>query len=295
MNKIKYTKCPLNYIGGKYKLLPQILPLLPKNINKFIDLFCGGCNVGINIDCNTIIFNDLISQLTNLYQNWKNADYSDTLKYIENRINEFELSKTNKEGYLNLRETYNKERDIRDLFVLVSYSFNHQMRFNSRGYFNMPFGLNKSDFNSKMKQNLENFVDEIKTKNCYFTNKNFNELDIDKLSSDDFVYCDPPYLITLANYNEKNAWNETREKELLSLLDKINEKGIRFALSNVLENKGKENVILKEWCKKYNVHHLNMTYGNCNYHAKDKSTNTTDEVLITNYEIPKENKQLELF
>ena len=40
---------PLNYTGGKYKLLPQILPLFPKEIDCFVDLFCGGCNVGINI------------------------------------------------------------------------------------------------------------------------------------------------------------------------------------------------------------------------------------------------------
>lgn len=40
---------PLNYTGGKYKLLPQILPLFPKDINCFVDLFCGGCNVGINV------------------------------------------------------------------------------------------------------------------------------------------------------------------------------------------------------------------------------------------------------
>ena len=72
-------------------------------------------------------------------------------------------------------------------------------------------------------------------------------------------------------------------KDLLNLLDSLNNKGIKFALSNVLENKGKSNDILKDWCKKYNTIHLNNTYGNCNYHAKDKSSNTTDEVLIINY------------
>lgn len=35
----KYLKSPLNYIGGKYKLLPQILPLFPKEISSFVDLF----------------------------------------------------------------------------------------------------------------------------------------------------------------------------------------------------------------------------------------------------------------
>ena len=44
--KNEVIKSPLNYIGGKYKILPQILPLFPKNIDTFIDLFAGGCNVG---------------------------------------------------------------------------------------------------------------------------------------------------------------------------------------------------------------------------------------------------------
>ena len=34
MNKI--ISSPMNYIGGKYKLLPQILPLFPKDINVFV-------------------------------------------------------------------------------------------------------------------------------------------------------------------------------------------------------------------------------------------------------------------
>ena len=72
------------------------------------------------------------------------------------------------------------------------------------------------------------------------------------------------------------------ECELLSLLDRLNSNGIRFALSNVLYSKGKENSILKEWSSKYNVYHLDYTYQNCNYHTKDKN-NKADEVLVTNY------------
>ena len=72
---------------------------------------------------------------------------------------------------------------------------------------------------------------------------------------------------------------------MLTLLDNLDRNNIKFALSNVLENKGKSNEILKEWSKKYNIIHLNNSYGNCNYHAKDKNTNTTDEVLIVNYKV----------
>ncbi len=49
---------PLNYTGGKYKLLSQILPHFPQDIDCFVDLFCGGGNVGINAKCNKVIFND---------------------------------------------------------------------------------------------------------------------------------------------------------------------------------------------------------------------------------------------
>lgn len=67
------------------------------------------------------------------------------------------------------------------------------------------------------------------------------------------------------------------------MLDEANLHGAKFALSNVLYNKGKENEILRDWCRKYNVHHLNHTYSNCSYHAIDRDKTTTDEVLITNY------------
>ena len=45
---------PLNYIGGKFKLLPQILPLFPKEINNFVDMFCGGLNVAANIKAKNV-------------------------------------------------------------------------------------------------------------------------------------------------------------------------------------------------------------------------------------------------
>lgn len=39
---MEYVKSPLNYTGGKYKLLPQLLELFPKQVNTFVDLFAGG-------------------------------------------------------------------------------------------------------------------------------------------------------------------------------------------------------------------------------------------------------------
>ena len=291
-NEIVYIKSPMNYTGGKYKLLPQILPLIPENIDTFVDLFTGGANVAININAKKIIANDIEKRIINIYKFFQTENIGNIIKNIESLIEKFELSMENVDGYNEMRSFYNHIVTGKTeggnphaplmLFVLICYSFNHQFRFNSKGEFNMPFGKDRSRFNDTMKQNLINFHMALREKNIIFTDKDFTELKVDKLTKNDLVYCDPPYLITCATYNEKDGWNETREKKLLSLLDDLNDKGIRFALSNVLFSKGKTNDLLIDWGSKYNIQHLDYTYKNCNYHTKDK-TSKPDEVLITNY------------
>ena len=285
-----YIKSPMNYTGGKYKLLPQILPFFPTEINTFVDLFTGGGNIAVNVNANKIIANDNETHVIDIYKAFQNGydSVEGIINAIESYIAKYNLSIDNTEGFNKLRNDYNsnpfKSNYITStvLYVLICYSFNHQFCFNSKGEFNMPFGKNRSQWNDTMKKNLINFHKAITEKNIIFTNKDFNELKIDKLSSNDFVYCDPPYLITCATYNEKDGWNENCERKLLELLDKLNSQSVKFALSNVLFSKGKTNDILIEWSQKYNVHHLDYTYQNCNYHTKDKESKP-DEVLITNY------------
>lgn len=115
------------------------------------------------------------------------------------------------------------------LYVIIVYAFNNQIRFNSNGEFNLPVG--KRDFNKKMEQKLIDFIDKIQEQNCIFTCRDFREFDTSKLTSKDFVYVDPPYLITCATYNEQGGWSEEDEKDLLSFLDELNDRNIRFALS----------------------------------------------------------------
>ena len=290
MSKEIFVKSPMNYTGGKYKLLPQILPLFPSEIDTFVDLFTGGGNIAVNINnANKIIANDFETHIIEIYKTFQKYEIDELIKTIELAMQRFGLTIENADNFNNFRTYYNKH--IEDaysfimpvmLYVLICYSFNHQFRFNSKGEFNMPFGKNRSQWNNTMKKNLINFHKAITEKNIIFTNKDFTELKLDKLKPNDFVYCDPPYLITCATYNEKDGWNEQRERDLLNLLDNLDSKSVKFALSNVLFSKGKTNDILIEWSNKYVVHHLDYTYQNCNYHTKDKESKP-DEVLITNY------------
>ncbi len=300
---------PLNYTGGKFKLLEQILPLFPKNIENFVDLFCGGCNVGINIECERVVFNDYNEKLIGLFSTFELLDKNIVFNWINEIINRYQLSDTknygysaygcnssnglgvyNREGFLRLRNDFNNYDNYDDdyyyimLYVLIVFSFNNQIRFNNKGEFNLPVG--KRDFNSSMYKKLDNFIDRIKSVNCVFLNNDFANFDILTLNREDFIYIDPPYLITCASYNENGGWNEIQERRLLNFIDELHENNIRFALSNVLRSKGKSNDILLEWIEnnntRYKVINLNHTYANSNYQTKSKNLDT-EEVLIINY------------
>ncbi len=49
----------MNYIGNKYRILDQIKVHFPDNINNFVDLFCGGLDVTINIETKNKFANDI--------------------------------------------------------------------------------------------------------------------------------------------------------------------------------------------------------------------------------------------
>lgn len=299
--KKTFTKSPLNYTGGKTKLLPQISELFPKKINTFVDLFCGGGNVGVNVLAKRTIYNDLNRDVIRLIEYFKTNDFETVDKEISEIISEYSLSnsdlygyekygcnssdglgKYNKEAFLRLRANFNKDHrdNVAMLFTLIIFGFNNQIRFNNKNEYNLPVG--KRDYNSNTRHNLASFCRDISLQDATILNADFRNFDISTLSGDDLIYCDPPYLITTATYNEKNGWSEKDEQDLLTFLTKADGQGIRFALSNVSEHKGRRNEFLIEWAKKYNIHNLDFSYNNSNYHSKAKN-HETHEVLITNY------------
>lgn len=275
-----YIKSCIPYQGNKYNLLKQIIPLFPKNIKVFVDLFCGSGTVGINVDAEQIIMNDKCEQLIQLLRTIYN---NKQLSYgaIERTIEKYSLSRTNEEGYYDLRRAYNIFPNPYDLYMLICHSFCNQIRFNRNKGFNLPFG--KRTFNNELHKRLEQFIEMSYKKNVEFYNEDFRDIQFEGFDKDElFVYVDPAYLISTATYNESGGWTEKDESDLLIYLDNLNKQKIKFALSNVTHHKNKINNLLIEFSKCYNVHELNYNYKNCNYQVKDKDS-VTKEVLITNY------------
>lgn len=278
-----YFKSPMNYMGGKHKLLPQIEPLFPKEIEVFVDLFCGGLDVSLNVKSDKKICNDLEPHIIDFYTNIQKLSGEEVHNKLMEIVKEYGLSKENADGYNQLRKDYNANPDFLKFYSLIAHSFNHQLRYNGSGEFNMPFGKNRSNYNDKLQVRLQEFVDRIDD-SFTFTNKDFRKMEFSVQNKDKtFVYCDPPYLITTATYNENGGWTEKEEESLLRNLDMLNSLGVKFGLSNVISQNGKTNEILEKWSEKYTIHDLNFNYGNSSYHKKDRSTSDTREVFICNY------------
>ena len=277
MNKNR-IKSPLNYTGSKYKLLSQLMPLFPKNISTFVDLFTGGGTVALNVDSQktyAIDNNYSVIELLSLFQKLSFDKLVEKVKELEKY---YGLSRDNKLGYLKLRDYYNSYQDPIALFTLICYSFNNMTRFNSKGQYNVPFG--KRIFNENIRKNLKETISAIQSKEIIFAFSDYKEafnLIDSQLDENSFVYCDPPYLITDAAYN--SHWDKQEFTKLLILLDQLNERGIKWGLSEVIFHKGKENDVLREWMDKYKVHYINSDYSNCNY----QTSGTSVEVYVYNY------------
>ncbi len=105
--KKELIRCPVNYIGNKYKLLSQILPYFPGNINMFYDVFGGGATVSVNVEAEHIYYNDLVFYMSNMFKELKGKEISECLREIHSIINKYNLNKTNKEGFEKIRSDYN--------------------------------------------------------------------------------------------------------------------------------------------------------------------------------------------
>lgn len=285
-----------NYMGSKDRILDLIDKNLDKSKNNFVDLFCGSGVVGVNELANysKVMLNDACWQMIETLKFFRDNPYEKVITDIDKVIAKYKLSKTNKEGYLALREDYNNESYHKltfnpvEFYCLLTHSFNYNIHINSSGKFSVPSGNNKCYFNNSLKTKLESFCWELHENKDKITIKceDFEKLitKADRIIPKAMFYADPPYYASDSAYERiyyLGKWDEPKERLLYRTLDYIHEHGGSFLLSNVIENNGVTNAILSEWCTKYNVIEVSADYSNCNYQRKNKGN--TKEVLIRNY------------
>lgn len=266
----KFLPSPFNFTGSKYKLIEELIKYLPKDSTILYDLFCGGGSVFINIEnkFQEIHANDIISPLIQFYQYLQITPWENLIQNILSK----NIPKNDHIAYSQLRNNFNQNKNFIDFFILISSCTNNMMRFNKKGQFNQTWG--KRNFNSSTELKLKEYHNKLYNNNrISFTNKNFYELEIKENS---FVYLDPPYFISEAGYNA--CWNKEKETKLYSFLNELNNRNIKFMMSNVAEHKNQTNPYLHE-LSKYNIIYLNYNYNK----VSREGLSNSKEIIVTNY------------
>lgn len=299
----KAIRSPFFYVGDKYKLMPQLVELMPKEINHYIEPFLGGGSSLINVNAKHYLGNDIDSHVIDLHKFL--CSYSDDaeklIKLLLKKINKYKLScsysgvvvpdklkkkyvKTyysvyNKSSYNELKSHYNSNKKCLDeLYILLIYGFNHMIRFNKSGDFNLPVG--NVDFNNNVYNAIVNYLNFVESHDkVKFYNLDYKKfLSNIKFQKNDYVFLDPPYYISLSEYNK--LWNEEKEIELYDVLDDLDKKGIKFGLTNLIAHKGKKNNILLRRMAKYKCFYITSNYISFNDNTIKRDS---QEVFLTNY------------
>lgn len=262
----EYARSPFNYTGAKYKLLDQIVPHL-KSSNAFIDLFCGGGSIFVNVNFPIIIANDIIEPLMEFYKELQTKHWD----YIRKEIEIRKINKDSQEEFLGLRERFNEKGNCYDFFMLVCSCTNNMMRFNRSFEFNQTWG--KRTYNAETEKKLVNYWQRLyENRRITLLNKPWDKVEIPDKS---FVYMDPPYLITEAGYNA--YWSKHDEDMLYDFIDDLDRRSIKFAMSNVRVHNGNVNPYLDR-LSKYKIIDLKHDYDKVSRIGKKETT----EILVVN-------------
>lgn len=280
MKKNKLVTPVLKWVGGKRQLLPEIKKHIPK-YNTYYEPFVGGGAVMFELQPSNIVINDINLELMNVYSVIKN-NVDDLIKELSNN----KKYANNSESFYTIRELdrepkkYNKltgiEKATRILY-LNKTCYNGLYRVNSLGEFNSPFGNYKNP-------NINNEI-TLKAVSKYFNEANikFMNTDFEKAIKNakkgDFVYFDPPYApisktSNFTGYNE-GGFGESEQERLKRVCDKLNDKGVKFLLSN------SDCEYIRNLYKDYKIVTIRAKRS---INSNGDGRGTVSEVLIKNYE-----------
>jgi len=282
--------------------LPQLLPCFPTEIDRYVEPFLGGGAVSLNVLAQTYQLSDNSKHLISVHKKLRKLSrvgnlvdevcrrikiHGLTCTYLGDSVSRRLISKfpktyfaeANRGAFLELRAVVNcsQDPDPLDLYILVIYGFNRMWRFNSSGEFNVPVG--NVDFNSRTAAALADFAEfHSKHKNITYASRDFkNSVTRLDLGPKDFVYLDPPYLITQAEYNAR--WQAKDDEDLREVFESLHSRGVRVAMSNVLQYRESQNISLERWARAFRVIDVKSNYIN----RFDNRQKIIREVLIVNY------------
>ncbi len=228
--KLAPSKPCLKWPGGKSRLLPQLLPLLPPG-RRLIEPFVGAGSVFLAADYESYVINDANPDLVAMWA----ALQSRPREYMLHAASYFVEANRSEESYLALRRRYNEETDAFERAALLLYlnrfCFNGVYRVSLKGVFNVPYGKLAA---------LPKFPwDEMeaasrKLKRCLILNGGFRSA-VEMAGEGDVVYCDPPYVDDeVPSFTQYTAvrFGMTQQQELVEACEAAVRRGALVLISN---------------------------------------------------------------
>lgn len=235
MPKNKLVAPVVKWVGGKRQIIDQIFQYIPKNISTYYEPFFGGGAVLFELQPKKAVINDINKELINLYEVIKNN--------TEELLEDLKTHKNDEEYFYYVREldrdkaSYNSLTPVQKasrIIFLNKTCYNGLFRVNKSGEFNAPFGRYKNP-NIVNEITIRAVSNYFKKADITFMSKDFAEV-LKGARKGAFVYLDPPYdpVSDTASFTgyDKGGFNRDEQIRLKNVCDKLNEKGIRFLLSN---------------------------------------------------------------
>lgn len=250
----------IGWVGGKSQLRKHIIPLIPNDCRRYIEV-CGGAGWVLfgkeKVKGQMEVFNDIDGDLINLYRQIKYncSALQDEIDWLQSR-----------ELFCQYRYEIEQRVELTDLQRAARYLY----------LIRCSFGCTKTSFAAATKR-ICNVIDELppykeRLKDVIIENRDFENLikTYDRTSA--LFYIDPPYIESEGYYNKKYvSFNKDDHLRLNSILKGI--KG-RFILSyNACD-------FICEMYKDYNIKYVSR---NNLLPVESENRSEFKEVIITNY------------
>lgn len=261
----------VKWAGGKRSLVPTILELRPRSFKTYWEPFLGGGAVFFALEHEGLItrakLSDINMQLILTYQMIKeNPDLVIDLLHIHTENN----SRRGKEYYYEVRQAEEQPsaEEFAARFIFLNKTcFNGLYRVNRKGEFNVPYG----------RYDNPRICDEknLHAASLALLNADLNFDDFTNIhpSRGDFVYCDPPYDGTYANY-DADGFDKDDQIRLRESVERWHRAGVKVMLSN------SDTCFIRELYADFNRHEVT---GNRSINSNGNGRGSVTELIFTTF------------
>ena len=268
----------LKWVGGKRQILGELISLMPSTYNTYCEPFLGGGALFFALHPSKAIVNDINEELINFYEVVR-----DDHQALLDIISEYQ-AKDCEEFFYEIRAL---DRDVENFkktskvvkaartFYLNRTCFNGLYRVNSKGFFNSPYGkpIYKFIIDTDRFVAMSTYLKEQDITLC----SNTYEYVLDKLKKGDFVYLDPPYdRVSTTSFTSYSKYDfpQADQHRLRLACDKLNERGVKFMLSNAPTD-----FIVEE----FKDYHQSFVSASRIVNSKVEGRGKVKEIIVRNY------------